>query len=284
MRRALAVKDVTLDVRKGEAYGIIGPNGAGKTTTIKMITGLVWPDSGEITIAGLSPQDREARRTLGYLPENPYFYEHLKVGELLNFYGKMFGIGKRELDKRIPELVHLVGLDEATTKPLKKFSKGMRQRAGLAQALINDPEILILDEPQSGLDPVGRKEVRDLLLRLKSEGKTIVFSSHILHDIEDICDRVAVFSKGSVIGVNSLVDSLTPQGYEVMYLASDALEGLESEMKGPNLYSTQLSSDSALESLISRLGKSNGRIYQVTPMRPDLESIVMNTLKDEKGK
>lgn len=279
MKRAKAVEGVSFKVNRGESFGIIGANGAGKTTTIKMITGLIEPDRGEVSISDKSPQEREARKLMGYLPENPYFYEHLRVEELLVFYGKMFGLGRDVLNQRVPELVKLVGLENAAGKTLKKYSKGMRQRAGIAQALINDPEILILDEPQSGLDPLGRKDVRDLLLRLKERGKTIVFSSHILHDIEEICDRVAVFSEGKVVGIRSLNEALQPRGFEVMYRASAALVGVESKAKGPHLFLTHVLEESELFPLLERLRASDAMLYQVNPIRPDLESIVVNEIK-----
>lgn len=279
MRRAKAVEGVSFTVNRGESFGIIGANGAGKTTTIKMITGLIAPDRGEVTISNKSPQEREARKLVGYLPENPYFYEHLRVEELLVFYGKLFGLSRDTLNQRIPELVKLVGLENAAGKTLKKYSKGMRQRAGIAQALINDPEILILDEPQSGLDPLGRKDVRDLLLRLKEKGKTIVFSSHILHDIEEICDRVAVFSEGKIVGVRSLNETIQPMGFEVMYRAPSALEGVASEAKGPHLFSTHIVEESELLTLLDRFKASDAMLYQVNPIRPDLESIVVNEIE-----
>jgi ABC-2 type transport system ATP-binding protein len=203
-KKVEAVRDVSFDVHAEEIFGLVGPNGAGKTTTMKMITGLIYPDAGEVEVFGHSSLTTESRRKLGYLPEGPYFYEHLTAGELLRYYGHLHGMNGSRLDKRVDELLERVGLTDARDRPLRKFSKGMRQRAGIAQALINDPELVILDEPQSGLDPVGRKEVRDLIYELREQGKTVIFSSHILVDVEAVCDRVAILQDGELVEVADL--------------------------------------------------------------------------------
>ncbi len=195
-KKVEAVRQISFSVHKNEIVGLVGPNGAGKTTTMKIITGLVRADEGTAKLFGQTADKVESRARLGYLPENPYFYEHLTVPELLRFYGNLFGLHGEELRERSNRLVERVGLGHAIDRPIKKFSKGMRQRAGLAQALINDPDLVILDEPQTGLDPVGRREVRDLIFELKEEGKTILFSSHILPDVEAVCDRVVLIHKG----------------------------------------------------------------------------------------
>jgi ABC-2 type transport system ATP-binding protein len=203
-KKVEAVRDVSFDVHSEEIFGLVGPNGAGKTTTMKMITGLIYPDAGEVEVFGHSSLTTESRRKLGYLPEGPYFYEHLTATELLRYYGHLHGMNGSRLDERVDELLERVGLTEARDRPLRKFSKGMRQRAGIAQALINDPELVILDEPQSGLDPVGRKEVRDLIYELREQGKTVIFSSHILVDVEAVCDRVAILQNGELVEVADL--------------------------------------------------------------------------------
>lgn len=203
-KRVDAVVDVSFEVQPGEIFGLIGPNGAGKTTTLKVLTGLMQPTDGTAELFGRPSHERGARERLGYLPENPYFYEHLSARETLKFYAGLFGLSGRSLDDRVDYLLERVGLTHAADRKLKKFSKGMRQRTGLAQALINEPDLLIFDEPQSGLDPIGRKEVRDLILELKQEGKTLLFASHILPDVEAVCDRVAVIHRGRVIEVGAL--------------------------------------------------------------------------------
>ena len=198
LKRVRAVVDATFEVRPGEVFGFVGPNGAGKTTTIRTLMGLIRPSSGRCLVFGQPVPSRQARARLGFLPETPYFYDYLTVGELLDLAGRLFGLPHGVRKKRADELIEKVGLTRARTQPLKKFSKGMLQRAGLAQALMNDPELVVLDEPMSGLDPIGRKEVRDLILELRDQGKTVFFSTHILSDVEAITDRVAIIVKGEL--------------------------------------------------------------------------------------
>ena len=222
-KKVEAVRDVSFEVRSGEIFGLVGPNGAGKTTTMKMITGLIYPDAGGVEVFGHSSLTTESRRKLGYLPEGPYFYEHLTASELLRYYGHLHGMSGAKLDGRVDELLDRVGLTDARDRQLRKFSKGMRQRAGIAQALINDPELVILDEPQSGLDPVGRKEVRDLIYELREQGKTVVFSSHILVDVEAVCDRVAILQAGELVEVADL-EEWTKGGGQSLHIRVRGLE------------------------------------------------------------
>lgn len=198
MRKVEAVRNVSLEVRKGEIFGLLGPNGAGKTTTLKAMMSLIRVVEGEIRIFGRKISDRSIYRKIGFLPENPYFYDYLKPMEFLDYQGALYGLSRKHRMEKAGELLDLVGLHNVEKLSLRKFSKGMLQRIGLAQALIGDPQILVLDEPMSGLDPIGRKEVRDLMLSLKEKGITILFSSHILSDVETICDRVAIMNKGVV--------------------------------------------------------------------------------------
>jgi ABC-2 type transport system ATP-binding protein len=228
-RRVTAVDGLSLDVRRGEVFGFLGPNGAGKTTTLKILMGLINPSSGGASLFGRPVGDPVAKAKLGFLPESPYFYEYLTGQEFLRFYGHLFGLLGSRLENRVDQLLDMVGMTHARDLQLRKFSKGMLQRVGIAQALINDPELVVLDEPMSGLDPVGRKEVRDLILRLKESGKTVLFSSHILHDAELLCDRVAMILKGRLVAsghVSELIDQGTTHSVE---LAIDRLspEGLE---------------------------------------------------------
>jgi len=218
-RSVPAVHGLDLDVRKGEVFGFLGPNGAGKTTTIKMLMGLIYPTSGQAWLFGRPIGDQESKARLGFLPESPYFYDYLTGLEFLQFYGHLFGLRGVALGKCIDELLELVGMSHARHLQLRKFSKGMLQRVGIAQALINDPELVVLDEPMSGLDPIGRKEIRDLILRLKESGKTIFFSSHILHDAELLCDRVAIILKGKLVAcgsVSELIDEGATHSVEVV--------------------------------------------------------------------
>jgi ABC-2 type transport system ATP-binding protein len=226
-KKVTAVDRLNLDVRRGEVFGFLGPNGAGKTTTIKILMGLIYPTTGIARLFDHAVGDLYVKTKLGFLPESPYFYDYLTSREFLRFYGHLFGLSGSGLAKRIDELLELVGMTAAADLQLRKFSKGMLQRIGIAQALVNDPELVVLDEPMSGLDPIGRKEIRDLILRLKESGKTVLFSSHILHDAEVLCDRVAMILKGKLVacgrvtdlidqGANTqvelVIDRLTPEG------------------------------------------------------------------------
>ena len=198
-QRVVAVKNLSLSVESGGIYGLLGPNGSGKSTTLKILLGLVTPDSGSARIFGADCRSYRSRREVGFLPENPYFYKFLTAAETLRFYGKVCGIPARDLSKRIPELLDLVGLAEATDRRVGGFSKGMLQRIGLAQALIQDPRLLILDEPTAGVDPAGSHQIRDLILALKKRGKTILLTSHLLEQVQEICDRVGIMARGEMV-------------------------------------------------------------------------------------
>ena len=211
-KRVEAVKNSSFTVRRGEIFGLLGPNGAGKTTTIKAILRLISPTSGEIKLFGRSADDREAARRVGYMPENPYVYQYLKPLEFLDLCGRLTGMPSSELRDRSEAMVDMVGLGHAVDRPIGKFSKGMMQRVGLAQALLHDPELLVLDEPMSGLDPIGRKEVRDVLLEQRERGKTLLFTSHILSDVELLCDRVVIMRDGEITAEGNVHDLLqSPQ-------------------------------------------------------------------------
>jgi len=199
-----ALNSLNLQVESGEVFGLLGPNGAGKTTTLKLLFRLVFPTSGTAQILGKRLDDTSMHQRVGYLPENPYFYDHLSPEELLQFTGRLFGLGKDDLRQRVNRLLDRVGLTESRHVPLRRFSKGMVQRAGIAQALINEPDVVFLDEPMTGLDPIGRREVRDLILQLREEKKTVFFSTHILSDAEALCDRVAILNRGQLQGCGEL--------------------------------------------------------------------------------
>src|SRR6266850_6147089 len=208
--RRLAVKDLNLQVRAGEVFGFLGPNGAGKTTTMNVLLGFVNATSGEAFLFDVNVREPIARQRIGYLPELTYYYKFLTAEEILRFYAKIFGIERTVAEQRIDKLLKLVELESARSRPLKTYSKGMQQRVGLAQALINDPDLLILDEPTSGLDPLGRMKVRGIIQRLKNEGKTVFFSSHELGEVETICDRVAIINQGE-LKVEGSVSQLVAQ-------------------------------------------------------------------------
>jgi ABC-2 type transport system ATP-binding protein len=202
----VALQGLDLEVRAGEIFGFVGPNGAGKTTTMNVLLGYVQPTAGTASLFGINVRQPIARQRIGYLPELTYYYKFLTAEELLRFYAKIFGISRAETDKRIANLLKLVELEHASKRPIKSYSKGMQQRVGLAQALINNPDLLILDEPTSGLDPLGRMKVREIIHRLKNEGKTVFFSSHELGEVETICDRVAIVHEGELKAIGTVAE------------------------------------------------------------------------------
>ncbi len=215
MRTVSALKPLDLDVYQGEIFGFVGPNGAGKTTTIKTLCGLQLPSGGSARLLGRSCTDPDSRRQLGFLPERPYFYVHLTARELLHFYGQLFEIPRPIRQQRVESMLERVGLSDFADVPLGKYSKGMLQRAGLCQTLIHEPQLVILDEPMSGLDPVGRALVRDLILEEKARGCTVFFSSHILSDVQSLCDRVAILVRGELRGVGTVSELI---GDKVRYV------------------------------------------------------------------
>jgi ABC-2 type transport system ATP-binding protein len=205
-QRVLAVKNLSLSVQPGEVYGLLGPNGCGKSTTLKILLGLVTPNSGRALIFGQDSREYRSRRDVGFLPENPYFYKFLTAAETLAFYGKICGLSGKILATRIDELIELVGLRDARDRRVGGFSKGMLQRIGLAQALIQDPGLVVLDEPTAGVDPAGSHQIRDLILDLKKRGKTVLLTSHLLEQVQEICDRVGIMARGEMIREGSLDD------------------------------------------------------------------------------
>ena len=282
MKEVVAVQDATFDVMPGETFGIVGPNGAGKTTTIKMLMGLIRPGGGHATMNGISIRSREARRAVAYLPETPNFYDYLKPAELLEYFGDLYGMDRTEKKKRIPELIERVGLAAAVDKPLRKFSKGMLQRIGLAQALLPQSDIIILDEPQSGLDPLGRKDVRDLILEEKSRGRTIMMCSHILHDVESVCDRVAILHLGRVTRVGDLptllgsVDASVEVTLQLEH--ADAIADIE-KVTGPHVARADgakvftLPGPDETEAVLQLALAAGGKVISVVPHRASLEDV-----------
>jgi len=207
--KAKAVNDIDFQVHEGEVVGLLGPNGSGKSTTVKMLLGLLYPTAGSLNIFGRSPRDVETKKRIGYLPEESYLYKYLTAEETLDFFGSLFNMSGEERRHRCDQLLEMVGLAHARRRPVGEFSKGMQRRIGLAQAMINDPTLLILDEPTSGLDPIGCKEVKDLILMLKKRGKTVLVTSHLLSDVEDVCDRVIILYGGKVRATGTLDQLLT---------------------------------------------------------------------------
>ena len=279
-----AVKGITFEVRRGEIFGFLGPNGAGKTTTIKTLLGLIFPTRGEAKLFGIDAREPAARKRVGYLPENPYLYQYLTALEIMDLFGRLAGISSSERASQSRELLRRVGLGSVMDRPVRGFSKGMMQRAGLAQALLGEPELLILDEPMTGLDPIGRKEVRDLILEERSRGRTVMFSSHILSDVEMLCDRVAIVNRGELAAYGALNDLLRKEIRAVEIELSDVSDALRNELTAmPSVTLTKLQGhtiasvqgeDEAHTVLRAALDKGV-RVVAVTPRRETLEDLFL---------
>lgn len=229
-RRIMAVRNLSLTVQPGEVYGLLGPNGCGKSTTLKMLLGLVKPNHGRALICGKDSREYRSRRDVGFLPENPYFYKFLTATETLVFYGRICGMRGSALKKRVEELIDLVGLSDARDRRVAGFSKGMLQRIGLAQALIQDPSLVILDEPTAGVDPAGSHQIRDLILDLKKRGKTVLLTSHLLEQVQEICDRVGIMARGEMIREGSLDELVRVEG-QTQFIVENATPELREQME-----------------------------------------------------
>jgi ABC-2 type transport system ATP-binding protein len=271
-----ALKSLSLAVESGETFGFLGPNGAGKTTTLKLLMGIIFPTSGSAKVLDKDCLDPEVKRKIGFLPEQPYFYDYLSAPELLDYYAQLSGVLPAARKQRIGPLLERVGLGDVGKTQLRKFSKGMLQRVGIAQAIIHDPEVIFLDEPMSGLDPLGRHEVRELIQGLKDEGKTIFFSTHILSDAEALCDRVAVIHKGELRGVGVVNDlrSSVAEKTEVIWQGAQALAAVsslvaESHVTGDTVRATVATQ--GLDTLLEGLRQQRARLVSVTPLQGTLE-------------
>jgi len=279
-----ALRGLTLDVEQGEVFGYLGPNGSGKTTTLKILMGLVFPDSGEAEILGCPLSDRLWRYRVGYLPEHPYLYDYLTPREYLDYVGRLFGMRADARRRRADALLDRVGLSHARDLALRRFSKGMVQRAGLAQALMNDPEMVFLDEPTSGLDPAGRRLVRDVIVEMKAQGKTVFFSTHILSDAETLCDRVAVLRGGELLATGRLDDILRIDVQHLELLAS----GLSAEAAEhlPHVRARQSVGERwrleveerGLGETIQAITRAGGRVLSVQPIRQSLEEYFLREI------
>ena len=285
-RKVRALDDLSLSIDEGQIFGFLGANGAGKTTTLKLLMRLMFPTSGSARILGHDIQDVRMHRRIGYLPENPYFYDYLTARELVEYCAELFGLAASERRKRAADLLARVGLDEKRwDTQLRKFSKGMLQRVGLAQSLVNDPEIVFLDEPMSGLDPVGRREVRDLIASLRDEGKTVFMCSHILSDIEVLCDRVAILKRGR-LAQTGFLDELRarpddPHQMEVMATGVDAATLKQFLPDGqitptPRGLRIEISAENEIEGVLAALRKTGGKVVSVQPIKQSLEELFMD--------
>ncbi|MFO0757599.1 MAG: ABC transporter ATP-binding protein [Byssovorax sp.] len=282
-KKVAAVKGVSFDVRRGEIFGFLGPNGAGKTTTIKMLTGLIAPTAGEAFLFGEKIPLPESRRKLGFLPENPYVYPYLTPREFVELSGQLSGMRGKALRDRAMEMLSLVKIAYAADRPAHRLSKGMLQRTGLAAALVADPELLILDEPMSGLDPVGRKEVKDLIFAERDRGRTIFFSTHILSDVEAMCDRVAILREGKVVlsgAIRSLLRGDVLRTEVTLAQASDALcdaltaQGFEIG-KRPGVVVVQVEGEGRVTEVLRTALDGGAQVVEVTPRRETLEDLFL---------
>jgi ABC-2 type transport system ATP-binding protein len=282
-----ALDSLTLDVEDGEVFGFLGPNGAGKTTTLKLLMQLVFPTKGHAEILGRPVGDLSVKQRIGYLPENPYFYDHLTAEELLVYYASLFGIRGAERAARVARLLDEVGIGPERRLQLRKFSKGMLQRVGIAQALINNPELVILDEPMSGLDPLGRRDVRTLILRLRDAGCTVFFSSHVLSDAEALCSRVAILAKGRLVAAGRLTEmlALRARGWELVVAgASESLiASLGSRVQrtvriSEGRYTLELALDPPPEQLLADLTSGGAHLASLNPIRETLEDVFVQSV------
>jgi ABC-2 type transport system ATP-binding protein len=275
-----ALDSLTIDVAPGEVFGFLGPNGAGKTTTLKLLMQLVYPSSGRAELLGRPLGDVDAKRRIGYLPENPYFYDYLTAEELLVYFAGLFGYSSAERRARAGRLLDEVAIGAERRLQLRKFSKGMLQRVGIAQALINDPDLVILDEPMSGLDPLGRRDVRQLILQLRDRGCTVFFSSHVLSDAEALCSRVAILAKGRLAASGKLTEMLAfdARGWELIVadLAPAQLASISGRVRhaveiAAGRYQLELPADTSPERLVAELTASGARLVSLNPVRATLE-------------
>ncbi len=301
-RKVRALDDLSLTIERGEIFGFLGANGAGKTTTLKLLMRLVYPSAGHARILGHDINDVKMHARIGYLPENPYLYDYLTAREFLNYCAELFGYGAQERRTRAADMLARVHLDEAAwDKQLRKFSKGMLQRVGLAQSIIGDPEIVFLDEPMSGLDPVGRREARDLIASLRTEGRTVFLCSHILSDVEVLCDRIAIMKRGKLVETGRIEElrerSVGSSGdqsnhFEVMVAGVDAqtMRQLLPALAHSKINLTasgarlEIESEREVDKVLAALRQANGRLVSVQPLRQSLEELFIREVGESETK
>ncbi len=285
--RVNAVDNLDLEVQEGEIFGFLGPNGAGKTTTIKMLLGIIYPTSGQAWVLDREIGHIETHRVISYLPENPYFYDHMTGKEILSFYARLFGIREPARSKRVDELLEQVGLGREAHKSLRNYSKGMLQRIGLAQSLINDPKLLFMDEPTAGLDPIAHVDIRRLIIDLRSQGKTVFISSHQLEDVEEVCDRVAILNRGKMVATGKMDDLLA--GGRVDLVADSVENGVMDKVKKlggvVSLVDGRLvveqPDNGSIDQVIDIVRAEKGHILSVNRQRKTLEDFFVETIQQE---
>jgi ABC-2 type transport system ATP-binding protein len=288
LKKKTSLEGLSMQVEYGEVFGFLGPNGAGKSTTIKLLMGLIFPTAGTARILGKAISDTEMHRDIGYLPEQPYFYDYLTAAEVLDYFARFHDLDATERRERVQTMLKKVGLETAKKIQLRKYSKGMLQRVGLAQAILHDPKVVILDEPMSGLDPVGRREVRDIILELKREGKTVLFSTHILPDAEMLCDRVGVIVGGKLRGVGAPgeIVGMKARGMEILFELSGAAPAgnalFAKATRTGDRYRLQVAEEE-LYSAIEQIRGSNARILSVTQVKASLEEYFMHLVEADRA-
>ena len=288
-KKIRALEGLNLQVAPGQIFGFLGGNGAGKTTTIKLLMRLIFPTEGNAKILGEDISNVKMHSKIGYCPENPYFYDYLKASELMNYFGELFGLDSVTRKKKTEDLLTRVGLEEKNwNKQLRKFSKGMLQRVGLAQSLINDPEIVFLDEPMSGLDPIGRRQIRELIAELRENGTTVFMSSHILSDIESLCDNVAILRSGKLVAEGNLNELLTKSGeiqtFEIMVkgVSAENLKEKVTEIAGakisakPNGANIHIEDENEIEKILQITKNAGGNLVSIQPTKQSLEELFLS--------
>jgi ABC-2 type transport system ATP-binding protein len=288
LKKKRSLEGLTMQVEDGEVFGFLGPNGAGKSTTIKLLVGLIFPDAGSARILGKPTTDIEMHRDIGYLPEQPYFYDYLTAAEVLDYFARFHDLTAADRRERVARMLKRVGLETARKIQLRKYSKGMLQRVGLAQAILHDPKVVILDEPMSGLDPIGRREVRDIILELKRDGKTVLFSTHILSDAEMLCDRVGVIVGGKLRGVGAPgeIVGMKAQGMEILFElpsgGANATAILAKATKTGDRYRMQVSEEELYPAL-EQLHGVGAKILSVAQLKASLEEYFMHLIEADRA-
>ena len=285
----VALHDLTIDVKRGEIFGLVGPNGSGKTTTLKLLLGLIKPNGGSVEIFGRGPRDVAVKQRIGFLPDGPYFYDHLNSAEVLDFYGKLFGFPKEMRQQRSEEILDMVGLDRTDRKRvIRTYSKGMMQRVGLAQALLNDPELLFLDEPTTGLDPIGARQMKETILKVRDAGKTVLLCSHLLADVQEICDRVAILSEGRLVKFGTVPELVGPSQHFDIY-AEGFDEAALQKARGLNMPFEQenghirfeAESSEGLQTVLRFINDCNARTLDVKGHSETLEDVFVRSVKSD---
>lgn len=284
-----ALHGLTIDVKRGEIFGLVGPNGSGKTTTLKLLLGLIKPTGGSVEIFGRGPRDVAVKKRIGFLPDGPYFYDHLNSYEVLDFYGKLFGFSKEVRRERSEQILDMVGLNKADrNRVIRTYSKGMMQRVGLAQALLNDPELLFLDEPTTGLDPIGARQMKDTILKVRDAGKTVLLCSHLLADVQAICDRVAILSEGNLVKFGTVNELVGPSQRFEIYAAGFGEAALEKAKSLPYPFHRdnghvrfEATSSEQLDEILRFVRDSNARTIDVKGHSETLEDVFVRSVRSD---